>query len=166
MIRTRRTAAVVFLTLTLTLPVSAATAASKSFPATVAFSTDASAVRLAIPRPTGQYEVGRDSLHLVDVNRRDPWVPTRARELMVSMYYPAYTGGSAAPYMAIEKARLLQGQKLNKLFTPEQLAGVRTNARVGARSVRGRHPLAVLSPGFSLNRATLTALAEELAAKG
>jgi hypothetical protein len=47
-------------------------------------------VRLTIPHPTGQYDVGRDTLHLVDGKRRDPWVPAAgARELMVSMYYPA-----------------------------------------------------------------------------
>ncbi|NUT10612.1 MAG: alpha/beta hydrolase, partial [Nonomuraea sp.] len=162
MIRAPRTAAVL-LASTLTLTVSTAMAAS---PATAASSTDDA--RIAIPRPTGPYEVGRDTLHLVDADRRDPWAPSaRARELMVSMYYPARTGGSAAPYMTVDEARLLlQGRKLDKLFKPEQLAGVHTNARVGAHPIRGRHPLAVLSPGFTLNRATLTTLAEELASKG
>ncbi|MFB9628352.1 alpha/beta hydrolase family protein [Nonomuraea helvata] len=168
MIRTRRNAAIVLLSLTMTLPVPAAAAATTSSPAAATSSTDTSDVRFAIPRPTGQYEVGRDTLHLVDGNRRDLWLPTAgARELMVSMYYPAHAGGSAAPYMAIDEARLLlKGQKLDSVFKAEQLAGVHTNAHVGARPVSGKHPLVVLSPGFTLNRATLTTLAEELASKG
>ncbi|MEV4111497.1 alpha/beta hydrolase [Nonomuraea sp. NPDC049695] len=167
MIRTRRNVAVVLLTLTLTLPMSAAAAASTSSSATAA-ATDISDVSFAIPRPTGQYEVGRDTLHLVDGNRRDLWMPTAgARELMVSMYYPARAGGSAAPYMTLDEARLLlKGQKLDTVLKAEQLAGVGTNAHVGARPASGKHPLVVLSPGFTLNRATLTTLAEELASKG
>ncbi|MFI9595031.1 alpha/beta hydrolase family protein [Nonomuraea sp. NPDC052265] len=163
MLRTPRTAATALLTLALALPVTAATAASAA-----ASSTNPSDVRVAIPRPTGRYEVGRDTLHLVDRDRRDPWMPTAgARELMVSMYYPARAGGSAAPYMTVDEAQLLlDGQRLGAAFKPEQLAGVRTNAHIGARPVGGRHPLVVLSPGFTLNRATLTMLAEELASKG
>ncbi|MEV0143815.1 MULTISPECIES: alpha/beta hydrolase [unclassified Nonomuraea] len=166
MIRTHRNAAAALLALT--LPLSVATAASMSFPAAAASSEATSDVRLTIPHPNGRYEVGRDTLHLVDGTRRDPWVPTAgARELMVSMYYPARTGGSAAPYMTGDEARLLlKGQKLDTLFKAELLADTRTNARVGARPVAGRHPLVVLSPGFTLNRATLTTLAEELASQG
>ncbi|MEU0568232.1 alpha/beta hydrolase [Nonomuraea sp. NPDC005983] len=166
MIRTRRNAAAVLLTLT--LPLSVATAASMSFPAAAISAADNSDVRPAIPHPTGPYKVGRDTLHLVDGKRHDPWMPgASVRELMVSMYYPARVGGSAAPYMTTDEARLLlKGQKLDSLFKAEQLAGVRTNARVGARPVGGKHPLVVLSPGFTLSRATLTTLAEELASKG
>ncbi|WP_406318790.1 alpha/beta hydrolase [Streptosporangium sp. NBC_01639] len=168
MIRTRRNTAAALLALA--LPLSVATAASMSFPAAAADGSDAdgSDARLTIPHPTGRYKVGRDILHLVDGRRRDPWVPAAgARELMVSMYYPARTGGSAAPYMTTDEARLLlKGQKLDTLFMAELLAGTRTNARVGARPAGGEHPLVVLSPGFSLNRATLTTLAEELASKG
>ncbi|MEV0505750.1 alpha/beta hydrolase, partial [Streptomyces spectabilis] len=64
--------------------------------------------RLALPAPTGAHAVGRSSLHLVDENRRDPWVPKAgARELMVSMYYPAYRparkpADTPAPYMSTE----------------------------------------------------------------
>ncbi|TDE34107.1 alpha/beta hydrolase [Nonomuraea mesophila] len=124
--------------------------------------------RIAIPAPTGHHKVGRDVLHLVDRGRRDPWKPRAgARELMVSVYYPARGGGSAAPYMSAGEARLLlKGLKLDTRFELGQLAGVRTNARAGARPLGGRHPLVVLSPGFTLNRATLTTLAEDLASKG
>ncbi|MEW2583656.1 hypothetical protein AB0923_10280 [Streptomyces virginiae] len=40
--------------------------------------------RLELPRPTGAFAVGRDTLHLVDRGRKDPWVPTVDRELLLS----------------------------------------------------------------------------------
>ncbi|MBG0827078.1 alpha/beta hydrolase [Planomonospora sp. ID67723] len=166
MIGSRRGVTAAFLTLT--LPLWGATTVSASVPASAASSPEGSDRSLSIPRPTGRYAVGRDILHLVDKERRDPWVATAGgRELMVSMYYPAVNGGSPAPYMTTDEAGLLlKGLKLDTAFKAEQLTGVRVNARAGAPPVGGRHPLVVLSPGFSLNRATLTMLAEELASKG
>jgi predicted dienelactone hydrolase len=163
MTRSRRGLAAVFLTLT--LPLWGATTVS----AAAAASARGSDQTISIPRPTGRYAIGRDILHLVDNKRHDPWVPAAGgRELMVSMYYPAAAGGSAAPYMTTEEADLLlKGLKLDAAgFKAEQLSGVRVNARAGAQPIGGRHPLVVLSPGFTLNRATLTTLAEELASKG
>lgn len=88
---------------------------------------------------------------------------------MVSVFYPAVRGGggAVAPYMAVKEAGLLlEGQKLDQRIEAGQVASVRTNARVGAGPVKGRHPLVVLSPGFTLHRATLTGLAEKLASQG
>ncbi|MFC4008517.1 alpha/beta hydrolase family protein [Nonomuraea purpurea] len=165
MTRTRRRLATAFLTLT--LPLLSATALTTPSPAAAA--SDQEGRPLSIPAPTGRYAVGRDTLHLVDKKRPDPWVPTaNGRELMVSMYYPATPGGgSAAQYMTTDEATLLlKGLKLDTAVKPGRLTAVRVNARVGARPVGGKHPLVVLSPGFTLNRATLTTLAEELASKG
>ncbi|MFI5619813.1 alpha/beta hydrolase family protein [Streptomyces sp. NPDC051567] len=122
-----------------------------------------------LPRPTGRFEVGREDLHLVDRDRTDPWAGSGPRELMVTMTYPARrsTGGAPAPYLSTEEARLfLAFQGLDGVIGPEALAGTRSHARTGARPVPGRHPLIVLSPGFTLHRATLTALAEDLASRG
>ncbi|SCK10597.1 acetylhydrolase [Streptomyces sp. WMMB 322] len=133
---------------------------------------------LELPPPSGPYGVGRDVLHLVDGSRPDPWLPeTGARELMVSMYYPTRhptlhlarhgTDRHRAPYMTEPEAKaLLEGQKLADKVPAETLTSVRTNARPGARPAPGRHPLVVLSPGFTLQRGTLSVLAEELAGRG
>ncbi|MEU7282696.1 alpha/beta hydrolase [Streptomyces sp. NPDC045431] len=126
-------------------------------------------VRLELPRPTGPLAVGRDTLHLVDSGRPDPWIPEAgARELMVSLYYPARPGhGRTAPYMTTEEARaFLEDRKLTGTVSAETLAGTRTHARPGAAPARGTFPLVVLSPGFTVNRATLTLLAEDLASRG
>ncbi|MET9427710.1 alpha/beta hydrolase [Streptomyces sp. NPDC003036] len=145
----------------------ASTSASTS--ASASASADGHHVRLALPRPTGPLAVGRDTLHLVDTGRPDPWVPEAgARELMVSLYYPARPGrGRTAPYMTTAEARaFLEDRDLAGTVPAETLGGTRTHARLGAAPVRGTFPLVVLSPGFTVNRATLTLLAEDLAARG
>ncbi|MEU6300098.1 alpha/beta hydrolase family protein [Streptomyces erythrochromogenes] len=129
------------------------------------------ATRLELPRPTGAFAVGRDTLHLVDRGRKDPWVPTADRELLLSLYYPALDRtGSPAPYMAVAEAKALLTDRgeLGDYVTPERLAATRTHSKAGAlpRPGAGRHPLIVLSPGFTMPRASLTTLAEDLASRG
>ncbi|MEW2403295.1 alpha/beta hydrolase [Streptomyces sp. NPDC046862] len=143
--------------------------APESAPADVSVAAERDRVHLELPRPTGPLAVGRDTLHLVDAGRPDPWVPEAgARELMVSLYYPARSGhGRTAPYMTTDEARaFLVDRDLAEVVPAETLSGTRTHARPGATPARGKFPLVVLSPGFSVNRATLTLLAEELASRG
>ncbi|MGW0593816.1 alpha/beta hydrolase family protein [Streptosporangium sp. NPDC002607] len=126
--------------------------------------------RLALPAPTGSQPVGTVSLHLVDRGRPDPWVPTqKARELMVSLWYPAEKGaGRPARYMTDEEAAaLLEGQKLTGVPS-EVVSGAKTHAVTGARPAgrKGTLPLVALSPGFTMPRSSLTGLAEELASRG
>ncbi|MYS78858.1 alpha/beta hydrolase family protein [Embleya scabrispora] len=129
----------------------------------------AAAGRTSLPRPTGSFAVGRESLHLVDRARRDPWVPEAgARELMVGVYYPALPGtGTPAPYATVEEARLLLADRgMGDVFPAETLGGTETDVKADARPARGRFPLVVLSPGFGVSAYTLTGLAEELASRG
>ncbi|GGR03297.1 lipase [Streptomyces pilosus] len=123
---------------------------------------------ISLPRPAGRYAVGGQTLHMSDHRRRDPWVPSAHRELMVSMHYPARAGGSApAAYMTEEEARLLlEARGLTGIVPATTVSGVRTHARVDARPAYGRFPLVLLSPGFSMPRSTLTALANDLASRG
>ncbi|RSS70744.1 alpha/beta hydrolase [Streptomyces sp. WAC06614] len=126
-------------------------------------------VALELPRPTGPLAVGRDSLHLVDRSRKDPWVPTADRELMLSLFYPARPRtGTPSSYMTVPEATTLLAQwpGVGDRVTPEQVAATRTYAREDARPQAGRYPLVVLSPGFTVPRTTLTALAEDLASRG
>jgi predicted dienelactone hydrolase len=132
-------------------------------------SSETASPSLALPHPTGPYAVGRDTLHLVDRSRPDPWVPeARGRELMVSMYYPARArGGRTARYLTTTEARLfLEDRGLADVIPAETVSDTRATADAGARPLRGRYPLVVLSPGFGVHRHTLTHLAEELASRG
>jgi hypothetical protein len=48
------------------------------------------ALQLTLSPPTGNDRIGVLPLHLVDRDRRDPWVPAKpTRELMVSLWYPS-----------------------------------------------------------------------------
>ncbi|MEV7781053.1 alpha/beta hydrolase [Kitasatospora sp. NPDC088351] len=176
MTRLRRTAVAVLLALALPLPIAgagsafAAPAPASAAPVADTAAAGPSAGRLDLPRPTGRHAVGRSTLHLVDRNRQDPWVPSAGpRQLMVSMYYPARpgTGGPATPYLTAEEARLLLGDQVpGEGIPPEVVTGLHPWARTDARPASGRFPLVVLSPGFTLPRATLTGLAEDLASRG
>jgi dienelactone hydrolase len=129
----------------------------------------ASTVELSLPAPTGPNAVGRTTLALTDHDRVDPWVPEAGpRRLMVTIYYPAIPGtGSPAPYMDIAEAiALVDYAQYDGQFTAEHLAGTRTWSRTDARPLPGRRPLVLLSPGFTVPRHTLTALAEDLASRG
>ena len=51
-----------------------------------------------LPEPTGRCPVGTTSLWLRDTSRPDPWAAgVNARELMVSLWYPATPSGGRAP---------------------------------------------------------------------
>ncbi|MET8732254.1 alpha/beta hydrolase [Streptomyces parvus] len=125
---------------------------------------------LTLPRPTGPYATGRDTLFLTDHERTDPWVPAAgARRLLVSLHYPARpgSGGDPAPYMPEAEARLMLAQRgLDDPEWPGMVAATRAFSRTDARPAPGRFPLVLLSPGFGAPRATLTGLAEELASRG
>lgn len=144
-------------------------ACALSLPANAAATPAADRVALSLPAPTGPAAVGRATLALTDRGRVDPWVPEAGpRRLMVTLYYPAVRDtGRPAPYMDIaEAAALVDFAQLGPEFTAARLADTRTWSRVHARPLPGRRPLVVLSPGFTVPRHTLTALAEDLASRG
>ncbi len=123
-----------------------------------------------LPEPTGPCPVGTTSLWLTDSSRPDPWVAgVNARELMVSLWYPAVpSDGRRARYMTPAESELLLASAGITSVPRDTLSTVRTNA-VSDATPAGRQrslPLVVLSPGFTHPRSTLTALAEDLASHG
>jgi dienelactone hydrolase len=109
-------------------------------------------------------------LYLTDTSRPDPWAAgVNARELMVSLWYPAApSDGPRARYMTPAESRLqLTGHGISGV-PPDTLSTVRTNAAVDATPAGPQQslPLVVLSPGFTNPRSVLTALAEDLASHG
>jgi hypothetical protein len=123
-----------------------------------------------LPKPTGHHRVGTTSLHLTDTSRPDPWVPEAgARELMITLWYPALpSGGPRAQYMTPKESELLLTDGGITGVPLDVLSTTRTNAVTDATPVGRWHglPLVVLSPGYSKPRATLTSLAEDLASNG
>ncbi len=123
-----------------------------------------------LPEPTGPCPVGSTSLWLKDVSRPDPWAAgVTARELMVSLWYPATpSGGRRARYMTPAESELQLTSRGLTGVPRDVLSTVRTNA-VSDATPAGRQralPVVVLSPGFTNSRSALTALAEDLASHG
>ncbi len=74
-------------------------------------------LRLTLWAPTGPYAIGTVQLHLVEHSRRDPWVPARPREVMISIWFPAPSAGSypSAPWMPKPAANLFLDQLVGSL---------------------------------------------------
>ncbi|AKJ15477.1 hydrolase [Streptomyces incarnatus] len=127
-----------------------------------------SAVQLRLPAPSGRYQVGTFSQHLVDKSRTDPYVPgNRARELMVTYWYPASStsGYPLAPWMPSGSgAHFLYSRGLS----PQQVTLPQTASHVLApvKTSLGKLPVVLYSTGLHSDRAMGTALAEDLASRG
>ena len=125
---------------------------------------------LCLPEPTGPGPAGITSLWLTDTSRADPWAAGAvARELMVSVWYPAEpSDGRPAPYMTPAESELQLTSRGITGVPPDALSTVETNAVSDATPAGHQRslPLVVLSPGFTSSRSTLTALAEDLASHG
>ncbi|MEV7175289.1 hypothetical protein [Kitasatospora sp. NPDC093679] len=130
-------------------------------------------VHLTLPAPHGPNAVGTTDLHLVDPNRTDPWQPGRSRELMVTLWYPARSGGTGAraPQLSTGTAAAFADSLQRQFGLPADTAdwaGTLTHARTGvpAASGRDRLPVVLYSPGAGGLRGQGTVLAEELASRG
>ncbi|MCG6498563.1 esterase [Kitasatospora sp. A2-31] len=133
--------------------------------------------RAWLPEPTGPHPVGTTTLHLTDTGRQDPWKPDRARELMISLWYPTArpaSGDDRAPYMdprAAEHFGSADGAAVfNYRTEPGRTAwqGIRTHARQDAPALPGRgpRPVVLYSAGLGDPRTWGTGLVEDLASRG
>ncbi|MEU1377867.1 hypothetical protein ABZ442_30080 [Streptomyces triculaminicus] len=131
---------------------------------------------MTLPPPTGPYPVGTVSLRLVDRARTDPWLAARtARELMVTLWYPARPGPARRPALQLPPGVAAVWQRL--VETKEEFsvrpggadwAATRTHAVTHAPVLRrpGGLPVVLYSPGRNVPRGFGTVLAEELAGRG
>ncbi|MFE3027756.1 alpha/beta hydrolase family protein [Nocardia tengchongensis] len=126
---------------------------------------------VALPEPTGADAIGVVDLHLVDPSRKDPYVPARARELMVSIWYPAAdrTAMPMRPWISEPVAQAYSaglaeiGPSATGSWT---LAPSHGRVDAAADSNGGRRPIVLFSPGMGLPREASTAQAEDLASHG
>ena len=108
--------------------------------------------------------VGVIQIHLVDRSRTDPWTHSGRRSVMVSAFYPAQRAvRSPARYVTPGLANALAAAFQ---VPAEPLRAVRSHAGADAAARRGRHPVVLVMPGAGLPRATVTLVAEDLAAHG
>jgi hypothetical protein len=148
-------------------------------------------VRLTLPPPAGDFGLGTIALRLVDHSRQDPFLPApQARELMVSIWYPALDAGRfpLAPWIPAQAVTLLRAGLIppplvqvtepggNVVTQPGPpltipLGNVDfpvTHARLGAPAAPGVTgcPVLLYSPGDETDREFSTAQAEDLASHG
>jgi hypothetical protein len=143
-----------------------------------------SRLRLTLPAPTGPHDVGTVSLQVVDHTRQDPWWTTaHPRELMVSLWYPAWDTGRRplTPWMpsaALAHYRTVTASQLEQTAQRLGLGEVKisldnvdypfTHAREGApvKLSSRPYPVVLYSPGLGLDREMGTTLVEDLASRG
>ncbi|MFI8945944.1 alpha/beta hydrolase family protein [Streptomyces sp. NPDC053750] len=166
--RTGTTARVLGVLLTLLaalVPLTGATAAAD----------DGAPLELILPEPTGPYEVGEISAHLVDAGRPDPWEPDRSRELMVSVWYPAKASDAPrAPWLSPGAASVFEQlmaipQYLDIPVGSVDWAGAETHARVAAPVLtKGgkKWPLVLFSAAQGTTRQLNSVQVEDLASRG
>jgi predicted dienelactone hydrolase len=127
-----------------------------------------STLQLTLPAPSGRYQVGTFSQHLVDKSRTDPYVyGNRARELMVTFWYPASStsGHAQTPWMpSISGDHFLYSRGLS----PQQVTLPQTAGHLLAPvdTSLGKLPVLLYSTGLHSDRAMGTALAQDLASRG
>ncbi|MEU5012344.1 hydrolase [Streptomyces sp. NPDC021749] len=135
---------------------------------------------MTLPAPTGRYQVGTATLHLIDRQRRDPWgggTPGhRHRELMADVRYPAGAGAGRYPRAAQmtprEAAAFDRMNGFSEHVPPGKVAwqatrtAARTGAPVVARRPGQRLPVVLYSPGAGDPRGFGSTLCDELASRG
>jgi predicted dienelactone hydrolase len=128
---------------------------------------DQAPVRLVLPAPTGPDRLGTVALHLVDSARQDPWVASRPRELMVSIWYPARDTGRypVAPWMTPGAFAQFEG---NNGIPSDTVVVPATAGHDRAPVLPRSHgwPVLLFSPGLGGDRTMDTTLVEDLASRG
>jgi dienelactone hydrolase len=139
----------------------------------LAVATLSSWSNLGLPKPTGDYAVGRTSLVLVDPSRSEPATdaPQDFRNVPLVVWYPAQAG-TGVPAAYVEDLDTLRDALVatGELTVLQVLAlrWVRPHSRQGAAVApsEASYPVLLLSPGNSTNVEFYAALAEDLASRG
>jgi predicted dienelactone hydrolase len=118
---------------------------------------------VAVPRPTGNSQVGTLLRHWVDDSRVDPYrADGTKRELMVRFWYPTSGNAACTPADYTSAGVLSQFSQLLHMTLPQ----VSTNSCLNAPVAAGTHPVVVVTPGFTGTFTDYTFLTEDLASRG
>ena len=117
----------------------------------------------AVPRPSGNSQVGTRLMHWVDDSRVDPYpADGRKRELMVRLWYPTSGITACTPADYTSAGVLSQFSQLLDTTLPQ----ISTNSCLNAPIATGTHPVVVVTPGFTGTFTDYTFLTEDLASRG
>ena len=131
---------------------------------------------IQLPAPTGSFNVGTATYHLVDTLRKEMHVDNLEhpyRELMVQVWYPAQSTGNKADYMSSRVHSYIQDIVKKATATTWQGVGyitqnVATNSYkdVPIACENNTYPVIIFSHGFASINYVHTSLCEELASCG
>jgi dienelactone hydrolase len=127
------------------------------------FAGDAEPLRVAVPAPSGRFEVGTRAIEMVDRSRRDTPGSPGARRLMVQVTYPRADRGSCHPSLYISRGVIPILSAAVGLHRPTEIA---TGICRGGRVAPGAHPLLVFSHAFTADRFVYASLVNDLASRG
>ncbi|NIK71369.1 alpha/beta fold hydrolase [Paenibacillus sp. BK720] len=126
----------------------------------------------ALPKPTGDYQIGVEELHLVDENRNDPFLDQspKKRELMVKLYYPSEKNNTKPyeRYLQPELIRLFASFFHVPEFALGHLNLIHTDAKANlpVSGQEQRYPIVLFSHGAGTSMAVHTSQYEDLASHG
>lgn len=113
-----------------------------------------------LPKPTGPYAIGTRLFYMVDTSRPDEhgFSPSKHRELMVQVWYPAVAEGKLAVYRRRSETTLLSSYQ----------SVLRTDSYTDApiSSAKAVYPLLIFNPAWTGQRTQSTFLMQELASHG
>ncbi|NKE57340.1 prolyl oligopeptidase family serine peptidase [Lentzea sp. PSKA42] len=126
---------------------------------------------LISPQLSGPFSVGTFDAHLTDSARLDPFQPSKNRELMVTVSYPAQRKGQQAPWLAPGFATAADPILSSPAFLDVPAgtvnwSGTLRQARVDAPAVPGKWPVVLFSPGLQAPREFYASTADDLASRG
>ncbi|WP_068621249.1 alpha/beta hydrolase family protein [Paenibacillus tuaregi] len=131
-----------------------------------------------LPKPTGEFKVGTETLHFVDNSREEIFTKQKGdkRELMVQVWYPAAESGGSGPRPVFpEDPKVFQAYTQGYSGYMKLPAAAfdywkyfKANAYTGAevRPANTPYPVVLLSHGMGVGRILHTSQAENLASHG
>ena len=125
-----------------------------------------------VAKPTGEYQVGTQVIHMVD-NDRSAWYgqeSSNPREIMVRVWYPAQPqeGDLKAPYVYNEKLigdMVSEGFGIPK-YLMKNLSNINGNSWSEAQPVNEKFPVIIFSHGIGGLKTQNTTQMEEMASHG
>lgn len=126
-----------------------------------------------LPPPTGAHAVGRAQFAWIDDSRADPQTPSRHREIVVWIWYPAIPrpGAQHAEWMPGKWGEVFQSEYAKShpgTGVSASAVSIRTHAYADAAPESGSHryPVLLFAPGLGTTPLDYSAIIEDVASHG
>jgi len=129
--------------------------------------------RSPLPSPTGEHAVGRTQFDWIDESRADPDNPTRHREIVVWVWYPATVepGAATAEWMPGKWGDVFASEYSKAhpaTAAPSHLGSIRSHAYTDAATARSlrQYPVILFAPGLGTTPLDYSTIVEDIASHG